>query len=74
MTLERKDNMEASPTQALYQQSLEQTCIPDNDLVIACMRIQSPRDQRLYKAICLYRFKNQYQQADALFQSLSLQY
>ena len=33
------DDIHKSPISPLKHQSLEQTCIPDTDLLIACMRI-----------------------------------
>jgi hypothetical protein len=39
----------------------------EKDLVVACMKISEHKDQQLYKAITLYRLKEEPQKADTLF-------
>ena len=51
-----------------------QVSAQDKDLAIACMRISEHRDQQLYKAITLYRLKDEPQKADNLFLNLLREY
>lgn len=56
-----------SPIAPLDGQTQLISSIPDLNLIIACRRISSQRDQKLYEALCYYRILGQFEPANDLF-------